>query len=479
MNTGASEPIVVTFENSLPTPSLCGADYARCNALVTSNADETIRVVMFPLDSGIGLVSFDYSTRNDTLVYRDQFLLLQNKPNCSFIYFVEELIGYCLDLNLPKIRAFLINIDFVDLTASTIQRRDNAYEVKDLLNVASLSNLVYFTRHGFDECFTNEGNHVLFLDEGDLLDHSFTDGQISFNEISIDSTCSRLHRVGDNMCRLAAHCNSKVVLFGTQVHVEQTSFTVAEYGQTFFCPTEDFVGFERKTLSLHHKNGQRFGNSVSFPFGEIRQGDCLNMANKFFFVATIDDGRTLLVNFRDASYRRLGESDLSTVVPAKVEGHFAIVNNGSETDFYNFGLACMPEPLIIPNNFIFATFFSTMTMDQCRCVEPAPVTQLVVTVMNISPSEPSVSIISPTLSSFVLTVSGSPSISSLPTSSELPLSGVAPTVSLSSTNEPASSQTNSSLSKGAIGGVVVAAVLTAVILLSLMIVPVVVYIHRR
>ena len=474
---------MTTFENSLPSPSLCGADYERCNALVTSNADETIRVVMFPLDSGIGLVSFDYSTFNDSLVYRDQFLLLRNEPNCTFVYFVEELIGYCLDLNSPKIRAFLINIDFVDLTASTIQRRDNAYEVKDLLNVASLSNLVYFTRHGFDECFTNEGNHVLFLDEGDLLDHSFTDGQISFNDISIDSTCSRLHRVGD-MCRLAAHCNSKVVLFDTQVHVEQTSFTVAEYGQTFFCPTEDFVGFERKTLSLHHKNGQRFGNSVSFPFGEIRQGDCLNMANKFFFVATIDDGRTLLVDFSGMSYRHLGESDLSTVVPAKVRGHFAIVNNGNETNLYNLGLPCMPEPLVIPNNFIFVTSFPSRTMEQYRCIEPAPgpVTSSIITMMTTSPSEPSASIISPTLSSlFALTVSGSPSISSLPTTSEPWLSGMAPTVSLSSaptpTNELVSSQTNSSLSEGVIGGVLVVAVI-AVVLLSLMIVLMVVYVRK-
>ena len=111
-NTGTSEPTVTTFENSLPSPSLCGADYKRCNALVTSNTDETIRVMMFPLDSGIGLVSFDYSTLDDSLVYQDQFLLPQNEPNCTFVYFVEELIGYCLDLDSPKIRAFLINIDF-------------------------------------------------------------------------------------------------------------------------------------------------------------------------------------------------------------------------------------------------------------------------------------------------------------------------------------------------------------------------------
>ena len=169
---------MTTFENSLPSPSLCGADYARCNALVTSNTNETIRVVMFSVDSGIGLVLFDYSTLNDSLVYRDQFLLPQNEPNYTFVYFVEELIGYCLDLNSPEIRAFLINIDFVDLTASSIQRRDGTFEIEDLVNITSLSNLVHFIRRGADECFPNEGSHVVFLDGGYLFRsqlHKWTD----------------------------------------------------------------------------------------------------------------------------------------------------------------------------------------------------------------------------------------------------------------------------------------------------------------
>ena len=110
----------------------------------------------------------------------------------------------------------------------------------------------------------------------------------------------------------------------------------------------------------------------------------------------------------------------------------------------------------------------------------APVTPSVDTMMTTSPSEPSASIISPTLSSsFALTVSGSASISSLPTTSEPRLSGRAPTVSLSSaptpTNEPASNQTNSSLSEGE---VVVVAVMT-VVLLSLMIVLAVVCVRKR
>ena len=482
MNTGGSEPVVVTFDNALPSPLYCGAGYERCNALVTSNTDESIQIAMFPQDSGIGLVSFNYFTHNDSLVYRDQFLLLQNDPNCTFVYFVDELIGYCLDLHLHQIRAFLVNIDFINLTASTIQRRDNTFEIENIMNITSLSNLIYFVEG--DDCFSSEGSHVVFLDNGDLLDHSFVDGQISFHDVhEVDSTCSRLHRVG-SMCGLAARCDNKVVLFDTRGRIDQTSFTVAEHGQTFFCPSEDFVRFDHEMLSLHHRNRQQFGNNVSFPFGKIRLGNCVNVADKFFFIATVSDGRTILVDFSDASYQHLGEGDVSTVISAKIEDHFAIINNGSDTDVYNLGLGCTPKPFVVQNNFVFVKLFvSSRTVDKCQCIEsfPATVTPLIVITTTTTSSTKSSIPVSPTLSSsFAVPVSGSSSMSPLPTTLEPRLSGMASTISLSSsptpTSVPASSHTNSSL----IIGVVVTAVSVVVVLLfSVMITLCLVYVHKR
>ena len=377
-NTGTeSDPVVVTFESSLPPSLLCGADYDRCNILITSNTDESIRVVLLPLESGIGMVSFNYFTHDDSLSFHEQFVLLHSEPNCTFVYFVDELIGYCLELDPAVIRAFQIRINFTDLTASSIHRRDGTFEDENLNNINSLSNLLYFVRHESDGCFTNEGSHVVFLDQGDLLDHSFMDGDILFSHIQIDSTCSKLHHVGDE-CGLAAHCDGKVVLFDTRQHVERIFFTEAEYGQTFFCPSGDFIRFEHEMLSLHDKNRRRFGNQVSFPFGEIHQGHCLNMDDKFFFVATIEDGRTctVLVNFTDASYQHLGDSNPSTVVPAWVKGDIAVVNNGSATEVYNLDLGCMTVPLVLhESNFILATFFTSETMDRYWCLDqgPAPV----------------------------------------------------------------------------------------------------------
>ena len=379
MNTGADfEPIVATFENSLPPLSLCGANNDRCNILVTSNADKLIRVVLLPLESGIGLVSFDFSTLDDSLVYRDQFLVSQGIPDCTFVFFVEELqviIGYCLKSEPAKLYAFRIRVNFTSLNASTIIRREGTSEVLELLNnIAKLSNFVYFIRHEFDGCFQNERNHVIFLDQGELVDHSFMDERFLFPHISIDSSCSRLHRVGGE-CGLATHCDGRVVLFDTREHIEQVSITEAEYGQTFFCRSGEFVGFEGETLSLYDKSCQPVGNQVSFPFGKIRRGRCVNVKDNFFFVAIIDSNSTstILVNFSDATYQHLGSSDLSTMVPARVKGDIAIVNNGSMSEVYNLGLMCTPEPLLVhEGNFVLATFFTSETMDQYRCLDRGP-----------------------------------------------------------------------------------------------------------
>ena len=434
MNTGADfEPIVATFENSLPPLSLCGADNDRCNILVTSNADKSIRVVLLPLESGIGLVSFDFSTLDDSLVYRDQFLVSQGIPDCTFVFFVEELhiIGYCLKSEPAKLYAFRIRINFTSLNASTIIRHQGASEV--INNIAKLSNFVYFIRHQFDGCFQNERNHVIFLDQGDLVDHSFMDERFLFAHIRIDSSCSRLHRVGGE-CGLATHCDGRVVLFDTREYIEQVSITEAEYGQTFFCRSGEFVGFEPEILSLYNKSRQPFGNRVSFPFGKIRRGRCVNVNDNFFFVAIVDSNSTkstILVNFSDATYQHLGSSDLSTVVPARVKGDIAIVNNGSMSEVYNLGLMCTPEPLLVhEGNFVLATFFTSDTMDRYRCLDRGP-----------SPTEVTVTTPVPAIST--------------------------PTF----VSDPVNNQTNSSqnIDGGAIAGIVVVSVVLLIALISIII----------
>ena len=406
------EPIVATFENSqLPSPTICGDKYERCNSIITSNAGGTIHVVLFPVNSGVALVSFNYAGHYDTFTYRDQYLLLKNTPDCIFFFFIENLIGYCLDVNNPRVSAFRIYIDFNALRRSSMQQ--NTFVTSPLNDITSLSNFLFFGQRKQDNCFYNEGNHVLCMNNGDFLDHSLFDERIShFPDERIGTTCLRLHHIG-SVCDLAVHCNSSTLIIDTREQEHVSVFTEAEYGQIFFCPTEDFVSFHNGTLSLYHPSRLQFGNSVPFPFGEVYQGYCLSVTDKFYFVATVDDSQTIFVDFSDVSYQYLGNSaGLSTMVSATVKGHFAFINNGSNTQVYSVGLGCVPEPLVLPDNFVLAVsaFFSTSARDHCQCLDPA-------TTRTISPIEPTIPAISPTRtlssSSPAVLGSGSPSVTTL------------------------------------------------------------------
>ena len=288
--------MVVTFENLLlPSQTLCGDTYERCNAIVASNA--AVRVVVFPVDMGVALALFDSNNIDDTFVYREQYILPNSIPDCTFVFFIEDLIGYCLEAKIPyRISAFRIYVDFSALSSSSI--RQNALVTRTLDDITSLSNFVFFHQLKQDSCFDNEGNHVLFINNRHFFDHGLLNERISrhFNE-QIDSTCSRLHRVG-NVCSLAVYCNNSALLITTRG--QESIFTEAKYGQTFFCPNEDLISFQNGTLTLYHPNRTQFGNSISFPLGEIDEGYCLHVAGNFFFVATMDNGQTLLANFTDA-----------------------------------------------------------------------------------------------------------------------------------------------------------------------------------
>ena len=86
------------------------------------------------------------------------------------------------------------------------------------------------------------------------------------------------------------------------------------------------------------------------------------------------------MNFSGATYQHLGSSDLSTMVPARVKGDIAIVNNGSMAEIYNLGLVCTPEPLLVhKGNFVLTTFFTSETMDRYRCLDRGPSTEVTVT----------------------------------------------------------------------------------------------------
>ena len=390
-----------------------------------------IQVVVFPLDPGIGLVSFNRFALDDSLVHREEFLLPNHVPGCTFVYFTEESIAYCLELNPPNIRAVTLYINFANLSDSSIQQDNSA--TSNLRDDVSLSNFVEIIQDKQSNCFSNEGNHVLFLNGGSFFDHSISDGQIyEHTDAMIDTTCSRVDHIGGRTsCDVAVYCLGRTIVTSIQDDQHTSSMTTVyteeEYGKTFICPNKDFVSFRNETLMVHHPSGVQIGTSIFFPFRTIHDGHCLKVARNFFFVATVSGGVTIVVNFSesDGLYRQIGDAGPSAVIPTKVKGPFAIVNNGSETDVYHVSLGCAVDSLALPGNFIIATSISTSTIDQCQYTE------------HVEPADGNVTLPDETSTPSISTTPSSSFVSQLLTSTESLI--LAPTP----TSEPADRPTSS------------------------------------
>ena len=372
-NSQSSVVSTTTFQGHyLPPSSICSDDYKRCNLHITSNFDGTIRVIIFPLSSGIGLVSYDYLSTSDTLVYKDQFVLTQTFPNCTYMYFTEtrEVVGYCLDLSGNHIYMYGLRIGIQHYNLSqSIVRQHNVGEKVKLFNLASLSNFVFLhsDQDPVHRCFPDEDGHIICLENGEVLDHSFSGEHFIpyLPHISECSNASRLFHVGTT-CKLVAHCNDKVFLF--EVHQDQAiALSDGSSGQVFVCPDLQIVKLRNRTLSLHTENGTQTRRLDPFPLERIRQGDCFIINKHYIFFATLVDGRTLLSNFTSMSYQQLGTSEHTTYVPSRVEGQIGLVHNGSETLVYDLSLPCNQERTAIPDDFILASYFSTGTRGQCWC----------------------------------------------------------------------------------------------------------------
>ena len=360
--------------HNLPPLSVCGDGYKRCNLHITSNYDGSIRVAVLPLSSGIGLVSYNYnmySDTSDTLVYREQFVLTQAFPSCTYMYFTQtrEVVGYCLDLSGERLYSLRIGIQHGNLSQSIVRQHNSGESVK-LFNLVSLSNFVFFdsNRDPFDGCFPDEDGHIVCLENGEILDHSFSGEAFILYHLHIGacSNGSQLSHVGTT-CKLVAHCSDKVFLF--EIDQDQpTILSNGSSGQVFVCPNLQFVRSRNGSLSLHAENGAQTRKLTSLPLKRIRQGDCLIINNHYIFFATLVDGSTILANFTSSSYRQLGASRHAMYVPSKVKGEIGLVHNESDTLVYDLSLPCQQEPAVIPDNFILANYFSTGTRrGRCWC----------------------------------------------------------------------------------------------------------------
>ena len=144
------------------------------------------------------------------LVYREQFVLTQALPNCTYMYFTQTrevtVVGYCLDLSSrdqPYMYSLRISIQHNNLSQSIV-RQYNVSESTELYNLASLSNFVFFdSNQDPNGCFSNEDGNVVRLESGEVLDHSFSDEQFIFHNPQISRVevfqCLSIIACRDNM----------------------------------------------------------------------------------------------------------------------------------------------------------------------------------------------------------------------------------------------------------------------------------------
>ena len=96
------------------------------------------------------------------------------------------------------------------------QQKINSGENTALYNLASLSNFVFFdSNQDPNSCFSNEGGHIVCLENEKVFDHSFSDEQFNFRNPHIracsNASHDQLFPVGET-CTLEAHCSDETFL---------------------------------------------------------------------------------------------------------------------------------------------------------------------------------------------------------------------------------------------------------------------------
>ena len=358
----------------LPNSSVCGRDHERCNLLITLNHTASILVVLFPLATGVGLVSYDVS-ENDTLDFREVYVVTENPRRCAFVYFLETIAryrGYCLDTaaSVPFLYSQRIVITHNNLSLSHVDEPDGMVRTR-IYEFRSLSNFVYI--QDADGCLSSQGDHVVFMESGFLVDHRFSNHDF-VEHIEVDSSCvesSRLTRIPQT-CILAVQCGGKLTFVDIAVRPsgqQLSPITEVEFGQVFVCPNREFLGFRNDTLSVYTTD-RSLSRNVSFPIGQdIRRGDCAIVNDELVFVASLSDGRSFLFEFGSSDavpYRQLGESDQSVTSATVVDG-VVFVNNDNESLAYDIRSRCVQDPISTPHNFVLANVFTTSSTALCRC----------------------------------------------------------------------------------------------------------------
>ena len=389
INTHLSHPENVTIDDHhLPPPSICGNRSGRCGMSLVNSSDGNILVIVFPLNGGLGLISFQ--SDNGSFCFREKRFLAQNLVDgCTFVFFAPfssqtHLIGYCLDVTNQMLHSIFVQIhSFESLGNSRISQND-AYGAFDIQNNLYLSNFLFFPNTDF--CFSNENGHTIFIRSSDVIDHSFDDIEYyvhgSIDVPSCSTSEPRLQQLKSE-CKVGVYCDSTTTLLDSPEQFSGSGGIVARLAtgtdeQAFLCSSEYFVHFRNKTLSIRDVTNQnQVGRSLPFN-AEVRIifGDCLISESNFYFVSTFSNSKTVFFDFNNLSSLSLGEHEENTTsIPYIVQNQLLFINNRTTTLIYNWTRMC-EDVLTLPVTFDLAlSFVDERTTERCGCVPELTTTE--------------------------------------------------------------------------------------------------------
>ena len=369
-----------TFQgNYIPSSQLCGQFFERCDTSTITRGGQTVLIV--PQIGGVGLLLRNGDS-NDPQLYT---LSPSNLEGCTFTYFVpiiasphNEFMGYCFASGV--LHTFTITVNFELLNLSTIEPRlfdDSQYS----LGVSvTWSNFIHFDNYPPDSCFSTELPHAFFLVNNTLIHHSF--GDMVYNpigRINTESTCTKLQRTGE--CELAAYCGREVYTFSIHDN-DRDNFApnrLTADGGVFVCSSGYFISIRNNTLTLHNRETTSpvENTFINFDAENILHGKCHaygSVIDSTSFIVSLQDTSgswtlyTIQVTQDSGIIRPLSSgSTESNMITSRVGSQYAVVRNGTNTLIYNWTLTCEEKALSVRSRFVFVSFYSSNSMDQCRC----------------------------------------------------------------------------------------------------------------
>ena len=377
-NTLTQELHNVTFDGHyLPPSSVCGVRNGRCAMSTLFSRDSTILVAAVPFGDGVGLVSYQFD--NISMIYREKVFLSYN-ISCVPAFFLpitdplQPLYGYCLALSTQVIENFVVNVNFERLNTSRVDPAFN-FPTFTFQSNSLLSNFVFFPEI-LHICFSNVDGHTVFLQNSNIIYHSISIREYysdtgSINVPACSSSEPRLQRLGTK-CKLAAYCNQTAALFDAPESGfgEVTHFS----GDVFLCSSNFYVRFMNNSLSVHRvSNDEQISGFIALDAETILLGDCLFSENQFYFIAALNDARTIFVNFTsNLPILLLGENTDPILLPYAIVNDLLFVNNETHSLVINWTRisVCPEDVLTVPTKFNLVHSFSDQSLsEECGCVQ--------------------------------------------------------------------------------------------------------------